>query len=413
MVLLGRAAPRRTGRSRSRGRAGPPSGAATAAGRVAAARLRRARGRCAPSSPGWSRDAGGRDGRRPALVRRGARRLGRRPRRRPGRDGGRGRRRLCAWRSATRPSSSRELPSRFVVATADPDALCARADAAGVAACGPRPGRRRPLPAGRRWSTSRVERCCARPTRGTWRRPWATRDASRPVREWGARVKEACGVFGVYAPGTRVANLTFDGLFALQHRGQESAGMAVSDGDTVTVVKDMGLVATVFDERTLSGLRGSPRHRPHPLLDPRRLGLGRRPARLPAGRAGRVRARPQRQPDQHRRAGREGRHAARLRSPPTATWWPSCWPTPFPETEDLSTALQAVLPILEGAFSFVLDELRAALRGARPVRLPAAVPRPHRARPTRPRAGCWPPSRRRSASSAPPSCARWRRASWS
>ena len=69
-------------------------------------------------------------------------------------------------------------------------------------------------------------------------------------------MKEACGVFGVYAPGTRVANLTFDGLFALQHRGQESAGMAVADGDTVTVVKDMGLVATVFDERTLSGLEG-------------------------------------------------------------------------------------------------------------------------------------------------------------
>ena len=73
--------------------------------------------------------------------------------------------------------------------------------------------------------------------------------------ENGRRVKEACGVFGVYAPGMRVANLTFDGLFALQHRGQESAGMAVADGDTVTVVKDMGLVATVFDERTLSGLR--------------------------------------------------------------------------------------------------------------------------------------------------------------
>ena len=69
-------------------------------------------------------------------------------------------------------------------------------------------------------------------------------------------MKEACGVFGVYAPGRKVANLTFDGLFALQHRGQESAGMAVSDGDTVTVVKDMGLVATVFDERKLSGLYG-------------------------------------------------------------------------------------------------------------------------------------------------------------
>ncbi len=68
--------------------------------------------------------------------------------------------------------------------------------------------------------------------------------------------KEACGVFGVFAPGRSVAHLTFDGLYALQHRGQESAGMAVSDGDAITVMKDMGLVTTVFDERKLSGLRG-------------------------------------------------------------------------------------------------------------------------------------------------------------
>jgi amidophosphoribosyltransferase len=68
--------------------------------------------------------------------------------------------------------------------------------------------------------------------------------------------KEACGVFGVYAPGRAVAHLTFDGLYALQHRGQESAGMAVSDGEAITVMKDMGLVTTVFDERKLSGLRG-------------------------------------------------------------------------------------------------------------------------------------------------------------
>src|SRR3984957_571068 len=68
--------------------------------------------------------------------------------------------------------------------------------------------------------------------------------------------REACGVFGVYAPGRSVAHLIFDGLYALQHRGQESAGMALSDGDAITVMKDMGLVTTVFDERKLSGLRG-------------------------------------------------------------------------------------------------------------------------------------------------------------
>ena len=69
-------------------------------------------------------------------------------------------------------------------------------------------------------------------------------------------MKEACGVFAVFAPGRAVAQMTFDGLYALQHRGQESAGMAVSDGESVTVVKDMGLVMTVFDERTVSALPG-------------------------------------------------------------------------------------------------------------------------------------------------------------
>jgi amidophosphoribosyltransferase len=70
-------------------------------------------------------------------------------------------------------------------------------------------------------------------------------------------LKEACGVFAVYGPGLPVAQLTYLGLFALQHRGQEAAGMAVSDGETITVVKDQGLVASVFDERTLAGLDGN------------------------------------------------------------------------------------------------------------------------------------------------------------
>jgi len=68
--------------------------------------------------------------------------------------------------------------------------------------------------------------------------------------------KEACGVFGVYAPGQPVAHLTYLGLFALQHRGQESAGMAVSDGDEIFVVKDQGLVTSVFDDRDLAALSG-------------------------------------------------------------------------------------------------------------------------------------------------------------
>jgi amidophosphoribosyltransferase len=65
-----------------------------------------------------------------------------------------------------------------------------------------------------------------------------------------------CGVFGVRAPSRDVARLTYFGLYALQHRGQESAGIAVSEGGRLTAVRDLGLVPQVFDERTLSGLRG-------------------------------------------------------------------------------------------------------------------------------------------------------------
>lgn len=66
----------------------------------------------------------------------------------------------------------------------------------------------------------------------------------------------SCGVFGVYAPGAPVAHLVYLGLYALQHRGQESAGIAITDGEHITVVKEMGLVASVFNERTLGGLAG-------------------------------------------------------------------------------------------------------------------------------------------------------------
>jgi amidophosphoribosyltransferase len=68
--------------------------------------------------------------------------------------------------------------------------------------------------------------------------------------------KDACGVFGVWAPGEEVSKLTYYGLYALQHRGQESAGIAVSEGSRILVYKDMGLVAQVFDESVLGTLRG-------------------------------------------------------------------------------------------------------------------------------------------------------------
>ena len=65
-----------------------------------------------------------------------------------------------------------------------------------------------------------------------------------------------CGVFGIYAPERDVARLSYFGLFALQHRGQESAGIAASDGGRLTVLRDMGLVTQVFTEQKLRGLRG-------------------------------------------------------------------------------------------------------------------------------------------------------------
>ena len=70
------------------------------------------------------------------------------------------------------------------------------------------------------------------------------------------RLEEECAVFGVFAPGEDVARMTCFGLQALQHRGQESAGIAVGDGETIMVSKDLGLVTQVFDEASLAALDG-------------------------------------------------------------------------------------------------------------------------------------------------------------
>ncbi len=69
--------------------------------------------------------------------------------------------------------------------------------------------------------------------------------------------QDACGVFGVWAPDEEVAKLTFYGLYALQHRGQESAGIATSDGERILIFKDMGLVSQVFTESDLAVLTGN------------------------------------------------------------------------------------------------------------------------------------------------------------
>ena len=68
--------------------------------------------------------------------------------------------------------------------------------------------------------------------------------------------RDECGVFGVYAPGHDVARLAYFGLYALQHRGQESAGIATCEGGHITTLRDTGLVSQVFDEEKLRALEG-------------------------------------------------------------------------------------------------------------------------------------------------------------
>ena len=74
--------------------------------------------------------------------------------------------------------------------------------------------------------------------------------------KYNTKINEKCGVFGIYAQGRRVAEIIFYGLQALQHRGQESAGIAVSDGENILVFKDLGLVSQVFNKQSLAPLQG-------------------------------------------------------------------------------------------------------------------------------------------------------------
>ena len=71
-----------------------------------------------------------------------------------------------------------------------------------------------------------------------------------------ANLHESCGVFGIYAPGEDVSRLTFFALFALQHRGQESAGIATANGQKLQVYARMGLVSQIFTEESLTQLDG-------------------------------------------------------------------------------------------------------------------------------------------------------------
>lgn len=84
-----------------------------------------------------------------------------------------------------------------------------------------------------------------------------TDHASHPdMTDFDDKPHEECGVFGIYAPDEEVARVTFFGLFALQHRGQESAGIAATDGTHISVRRNLGLVSQAFDESDISALPG-------------------------------------------------------------------------------------------------------------------------------------------------------------
>ena len=80
------------------------------------------------------------------------------------------------------------------------------------------------------------------------------------------KFKDECGVFGIFGH-PEASKMAYLGLYALQHRGQESAGIAASDGERVRVVRQMGYVNEIFNEPTLAPLPGQDRHRPRALLD--------------------------------------------------------------------------------------------------------------------------------------------------
>ena len=123
-----------------------------------------------------------------------------------------------------------------------------------------------------------------------------------------------CGIFGIYdpvgAPDRDVARLTYFGLYALQHRGQESAGIAVSDGSRVMAMKDMGLVNQVFDEPKLSALHGRMAIG-HARYSTTGSTVWRNAQPIVQHAGGKTdRAGPQRQPDQHDDAARRAARAA-------------------------------------------------------------------------------------------------------
>ena len=176
---------------------------------------------------------------------------------------------------------------------------------------------------------------------------------------FGEGPREACGLVGVWAPGEDVSRLLYFGLYALQHRGQESAGIAVSDGHNILVYRELGLVSQVFDERTLSTLQGD-------------LGIG-HTRYSTTGSTTWDNAQPTFKTDGARGLAlghngnlvNTGELAERVgRRGPATTDSDLVAGLLAREQTDLETGAMRVLPTLEGAFSFVLMDERTVY-GAR------------------------------------------------
>ena len=208
-------------------------------------------------------------------------------------------------------------------------------------------------------------------------------------------------MFGVSTPhGEGVAQTVFFGLFALQHRGQEAAGIAVSDGSRVRMHKESGLVANVFTPATMAPLSRLPRHRPHPLQHHRR--------RTPSATSSRSWSRrcTARSPLAH-----NGNlvNAPALRDELLSRGFGL---TATSDTEVMTLMLAAAggrtwedriertLPAWKGAYSLVHAGRRPGDRGARPVGLPAAARRPPAPRRLRRRLARRAPSTRSAASTS-------------
>ena len=182
-----------------------------------------------------------------------------------------------------------------------------------------------------------------------------------------------CGIFGAVVPGGDAARIAAVGLFALQHRGQESAGIAASDGEQLMLYKDLGLDRPGPRRAAPAEPPRPAGRRPLPLLDDRLHGLGERPADAPPGPPAGARDRPQREPRQHPRAAgaphrraepppRDHRHGAPHGAPRRRAGGRHRR-RPRPRAAGRPRGVQPGRP-----------RRAAGHRGARPPRLPAARP---------------------------------------